>query len=206
LGSSDAYLARRNPPGAISKKPSEIHIEIRPIASNPELGKISLGRALKGVATGGISEIAKKGKKVAKTVKGAVKSVAGATKLAGGIESLIGGMMCKGGAIPGFEVMLADAAMANMCGKKFGLGVNAKVGIGGSGKVSLPNISGVSSAASSVAAQVTSKLAPEVQQISKLLADMKLKDQATSEHNSIKARKDFQKEVLAHLKRIRVSA
>ena len=171
---------------------------------NPELGKINLGRLVKGVATGGISEIARSrlGKAV---LTGGVSEVArGAGKLLKGGKKAVAKVTAKAPTI-------AKAALSGAV--KGAIGAKASAGppitsaalpeirirvmpcdgacIGGGG-------------GSSVAQDIARKISPEMARIKTVLDKMQLQNKVTSEHNAIKKRNKFQKQVLKRLADISV--
>lgn len=172
--------------------------------TNPELGKINLGRMVKGIATGGISEIARSrlGKAV---LTGGVSEVArGASKLLKGGKKAVGKVTAK----------VPTIAKAALTGAVKGA-VSAKASAGPPiTSAALPEIRirvmpcdspcGGGGGSSSVAQDVARKISPEMAHIKTVLDKMQLQNKVTSEHNAIKRRNKFQKQVLKRLADISV--
>ncbi len=148
---------------------------------NPELGKISLGRVLKAGVTGGVSELART--RVGKAIAtGGMSEVARAVK--------------KGKK----AVQVAEHAAGKLLG-----GTKAAAEGALHAAASLPAIHinvTPCKPADTVASDVAKKVGPEMQRIHKLLAHMDVQNKATSEHNRIKRRNKFLKQVIKLLKQV----
>jgi len=146
----------------------------------PELGKIKLGRVFKAAATGGLSEVAKAGKKLVKKVTGKAKASGQAA-----VSAAIGSKK---------KAPKSSAAKSSPAVREAPLARAAAPASGPTVRIVVEPIREKPSAL---------KIGPELKETLRILKQMQLQSQATSEHNALRKRSAFRKKVLRQLKQIK---